>query len=111
MNFKPAFPLILLLLYAALHAPAFAQSGTIHFKGRIIAPVCSGTLFAERSPPDAAAGQAPVFSMDNTGCENNSGGLVADIRAARHEAPQAMHTGDARSVQNNPDPVWTITYH
>jgi len=110
MSIKPSRVLILLLLYAALHTPAFAQSGTVHFKGRIVAPVCSGTLFAEQSP-NAASGQAPVFAMDNTGCENNSGGLIADIRVARRESPQAIRTGNARTEPDNPDPVWTITYH
>jgi len=111
MNSKPALPLLLLLLCAVLHAPAFAQNGTIHFKGRILAPVCSGTLVAQPPPANASGEQVPVFSLDHSGCENKRGGLIADIRTSAHQPPQAVRTDDARTVLDESAPVWTITYH
>jgi len=106
MNIKASLAMTALILSAALTAPAFAQSGTITFKGRIVAPICSGTTVAGQANP--AAQQPPAFLMDNSGCEHNTG-LVASTRMTHDVAPnqtllppQSNGTGQA---------VLTITYH
>jgi len=108
MNIKIASAL--LVLSAALNAPAFAQSGIIHFQGRIVAPVCSGTPVADQS----ANAQPGTLSMDNTGCENNTGTLVASTKIAHNDAPAlpaAFTPIRQANEQADAEPVLTITYH
>jgi len=109
MNIKASIALTALVLSAALSTPVFAQSGTITFKGRIVAPICSGTAVAG----PAQANQQPAFSMDNSGCEH-SAGLVASTRMSSDVAPtqsliraQPNGTGQTAAAE----PVVTITYH
>jgi len=108
MNIKLASAL--LILSASLHAPAFAQSGIVHFQGRIVAPVCSGTPVADPS----TNAQPGTLSMDNTGCENSTGSLVASTKMAHNDAPAlpAAFTPIRQSSEHaDAEPVLTITYH
>jgi len=111
MNIK--LPLTALLLAVMLHAPVFAQSGTIHFRGRIVAPVCSGTLTAAAVQPAVFNAKPEQIAMDNSGCEHNIG-LIASTRLTRNNAPALpllMQTGDPGNVAGAMEPVLTITYH
>jgi len=108
MNIKATIALTALVLSAALTAPAFAQSGTITFKGRIVAPICSGTPVAEQANP---AAPSPAFSMDNSGCEH-SAGLVASTRMTNDVAPtQTLIRAQPNGTEQAAEPVLTITYH
>jgi len=109
MNIKATIALTALVLSTALTAPAFAQSGTITFKGRIVAPICSGTAVAEQANPSTQ--QSPAFSMDNSGCENSTG-MVASTRVTRDVAPtQTLIRSQPNAEQASSEPVLTITYH
>jgi len=110
MNTKASLSLIALILCAATHTSAWAQSGTITFQGRIVAPVCSGTAIIEQSQADTP--QRPTYSMDNSGCENNHN-LVASTRLANDvPAPHALvHSQQRDTAQADVEPVLTITYH
>jgi len=104
----------LLIAGIALHLPAFAQSGVVHFQGRIVAPVCSGTPIADQSRTHTSNAQPGTLSMDNTGCENSAGALIASAHLAQNNAPTLpafISTDRHDNGQDELEPVWTITYH
>jgi len=107
MNIKLTFAL--LIAVASLNTPAFAQSGTVTFKGEITSPVCSGTLITNHisnaSPETLARG------MDNTGCEYSTQALVASAQLSQNDAPAVFAPAAQTTEQDHVEPVWTITYH
>jgi len=107
MNIKLTSALV--ILCAALHAPAFAQSGTITFKGRILAPVCSGTPIIDQSQAHLSNAPPDTFALDNTGCEHGADALVASVGLSQNDAPSPA--AFVAPEQGEAEPVWTITYH
>jgi len=114
MNIKPPLLLIALILCAATHNSAWAQSGTITFQGRIVASVCSGTPITSQSWSNLPGEPRPAFSMDNRGCEHHSGSPIASTRLSGGATPAAQgHVQTQRTdpAQGSVPPVLTITYH
>jgi len=105
--------LLLLLSAALLHSAAFAQSGTIHFVGRIVAPICSGTPSTDLTHTSASnPPSAPV--MDTTGCGTGTDALAASAYLSDQSLrPQSawMYDHPTPAESGDVDPVWTITYH
>jgi len=108
MNIKSASAL--LILSAALHAPAFAQSTTVTFKGQIVEPICNGAPMDGQSHAHITNMLPEMFGTDTTGCEHSTKSLVASARLAHNDAP-ALPAAFTPIEQDDAEPVWIITYH
>jgi len=109
---------LLPLLLCAASSSVFAQSGVIHFQGRIIAPVCNDAV-----SPDAraalAGGSAAAMTSSTTEmgrCGGMSGAITrtsvtsSERRDAGRGRSGATAPVNAHSGGYTPDTVWTVTY-
>jgi len=117
INIKTTRFLLPLLLCAA-SSSVFAQSGVIHFQGRIIAPVCNDAV-----SPDAraalAGGSAAVMNSSTTDmgrCGGMSGAITrtsvtsSERRGMEHGRSGTTGATSAHSGGYTPGTVWTVTY-
>jgi len=109
---------LLPLLLCAASSSVLAQSGVIHFQGRIIAPVCNDAV-----SPDAraalAGGSAAVMtssSSDMGRCGGMSSAITRTSVTSREQRSVdngrsgATGAASAHAQGYTPDTIWTVTY-
>jgi len=109
MHIKSTVSLLSLLLYGVLSTPVLAQSGIVHFRGKIVAPVCTRVVLADGQ----SESQAP-FMTDVSECGGVSGTAIATTHVVARKQPMATTT-DAHTAPSGmdtyiPEMIWTTTY-
>jgi len=115
MNINVSSRFLLSLLLCAATSPVLAQSGVIHFQGRIVAPVCNDAVSPEARAALAQGHLAAVnaSAADSDRCGGTSASVMANPRVFSREQRLVEGAGgvvNARADGYTPDTVWTVTY-